>query len=371
MSDVQSAWTALRDTSEAIPALAGQLGALPPEQVAVIVFFCSPAHDGLRLSAGLKASFPSSLVVGCTTAGEFSQRGAGQGGVAALALGRGLVSKAAASLVELPRGGSDDALAQALSRAGDELAAGLGARTLAEVDPARHVGLVLLDGLSEREEAINFGLGSLCPMLPFVGGSASDDLLFKETRLFVGDRTTDAGCALLVLQTTRAFQVVRTTSFQATGAPMVVTSADPARRLVLTLDGKPAAQVYAERLGTTSDQLRKHFRAHPLGQVIGDQVWTRSPRQALPDGSLRFYCQVPEGCDCTSSTRATSSPTPTPPSQRRVARWARSRAACCSSASSASRSSTSAATRARRPGARPRASRQPASTRMARATSPT
>src|SRR5690606_4751923 len=35
--------------------------------------------------------------------------------------------------------------------------------------------------------------------------------------------------------------------------------------------------------------------SNPLGLMIDGKPWIRSPQQVLPDGSLKFYCQLLEG----------------------------------------------------------------------------
>ena len=72
-------------------------------------------------------------------------------------------------------------------------------------------------------------------------------------------------------------------------------------------------RAYARAVGVRPDELDGAvFMRHPLGIMVDDEPWIRSPQQVLPDGGIRFYCQILEGMevhvmrptDLTGETRA-------------------------------------------------------------------
>jgi hypothetical protein len=82
----------------------------------------------------------------------------------------------------------------------------------------------------------------------------------------------------------------------ASGKKMVVTGAEPARRLVTELDAEPAVEVYARLVGCPVDELTPMtFATHPLVVRLGGAEYVRSIQKANPDGSLGFYCAIDEG----------------------------------------------------------------------------
>jgi hypothetical protein len=92
------------------------------------------------------------------------------------------------------------------------------------------------------------------------------------------------------------FTVGKTCSFRPTEHAFRVTRADVENRTVYELDGKPVLDVYAKALGTTADKLTSDvFMSHPVGLVIDGEPWIRSPQRVLPDGGLKFYCNVARG----------------------------------------------------------------------------
>ena len=77
---------------------------------------------------------------------------------------------------------------------------------------------------------------------------------------------------------------------------MVVTKADPARRLVRQINAEPAAQEYARILGKDPDQLTTFtFAAHPLVVRIGGRHHVRAIQRVATNGDLVFFSAIDEG----------------------------------------------------------------------------
>ena len=284
MTTTRSAFTARSDSRQAADDL---LAALANARPRVLVFFAALDHDGALLGDALAARFPGACVLGCSTNGEFSERGHGKGGVAALAIGDDRIGACACALAEV-----DGDLEAGLARAGDTLAARLG-RPLRELDPARHVGLALLEGAHGREEAINAALGDLAPLLRFVGGSAGDNISFTGTWAYADGRLSAGGTALLVAEMRSPFEVFKTCHFTPGERSVVVTRSH--QRTILELDGRPAAAHYAELIGRRPDALGfADFLANPLGLMIDGEAWLRSLVRVEGEG-LFLACAVAEG----------------------------------------------------------------------------
>jgi hypothetical protein len=169
---------------------------------------------------------------------------------------------------------------------------------LRDVDTRRHLGFVLIDGLHGDEEVVNERLGNAAPLLDVVGGSAADDLAFERTWVTAGDQVSYHGVVLLLMESRVPFRVVKACSFESTGTTLRITRADAATRTVLEFDHRPAVEAYAAAIGVGVDRVDSGaFLAHPLGLMIDGEPWIRSPRQARPDGTLAFYCEIVEGMD--------------------------------------------------------------------------
>jgi len=279
--------------TEAAAAARDLVEAYAGETPSAVVFFCAPSIDGSALSAALGEAWPEIPVAGCTTAGEFTDREGGEGGVASLSIPRAVVPRAWAALADLRSGA-----VEAIGRAAGELARHYGAH-LRNLSPQRWVGVVLVDGVHGREEDVNAALGDVAPFLSFVGGSAGDALDFEQTKVFLNGEESDDGAVLVLCESAAPFAIFKTCSFGPGEHSWRVTRADPSRRIVYEVDGRPVMDAYAEALGVDREGPVDPalLRAHPLGIMIDGKPWIRSPQSQLPDGGLMFYCAVEEGMD--------------------------------------------------------------------------
>jgi hypothetical protein len=286
---ITSAHVAASETTEAIGQLLGQLNG---SVASAILFFSSTDHDASAIAQALRSAYPGAEVVGCTTAGELSDKASGTGGIAAIALPADKAVAAVSTLADF-ESGVDRGVALAVEQLEQQLG-----RKLSELDPERYVGLVLIDGMHGVEERVNELLGNAAPFLSFVGGSAGDDLKFAKTEVFAGEGCSDHGAALLLLELSVPFKVVKTCSFEPTGKQFRITRADVPERIVWEIDGRPAAEAYADAVGVAPENLDGTvFMSSPVGLMIDGEPWIRSPQQTVDGGGLKFYCQILEGID--------------------------------------------------------------------------
>jgi hypothetical protein len=182
--ELRTAYSARTDPGEAARELIGQFGTVDAGGGAVLRLAGGRGRADRR---ALAERFPAVPVIGCTSAGEFTERGTATSGVSAVVLPRGVVRRAAGALARLDAG-VDTGVAAAVADVEGQLQV-----SLRDADPGRYVGLVLIDGLHGSEERVNEVLGNLAPLLSFVGGSAGDDLKFAKTEVFCGGASSDHG----------------------------------------------------------------------------------------------------------------------------------------------------------------------------------
>jgi hypothetical protein len=281
---------AAHSVSKTIPAVVDDLRAawagMTPR---FITYFASPAIDPDALAAELKGAFPAAAQIGCTSAGEIVSGKMLVGGVAALALPRELAGDPAV------------ALATSIRERPEGVVDALGALAARFETPVRslshdvHLGIVLIDGLSRSEERVMDLLGDACD-LTFVGGSAGDDLQFRTTHVAVDGRAATDAAALALLRPPRGFDFVKTQSFRPLPARLVATRVDEATRTVFEFDGRDAADAYAAALGVPVAELPGLFMRHPVGLMVGDDPFVRSP-QRVDGQAVVFYCNIKEGME--------------------------------------------------------------------------
>jgi hypothetical protein len=279
--------TLLADPVEATRELAAQIGGNDAETV---VFFCSSAYDLERLQRELDNRFGGADVIGCTTAGEIALDGYANHALVGMSFPRSdfttVVGRCdeigSASLLEVCT------LVQSLIRRMRLRAPGM--------NEENTFAILLIDGLAGAEEPVLSAIARELGNIPLVGGSAGDDLAFKETSVFHGGAFRANSAVLALVHTALPFEVFKTQHITSLDRKMVITEADPVRRTVTEINAEPASEEYARMLGVDGQELRPMLLAtHPLCVRVGGDDYVRSIRSVNEDGSLTFYCAIDEG----------------------------------------------------------------------------
>lgn len=277
--------TSLKDPQAAAAALAAQIGGSP---AALRVVFASPDYDLDLLGPALFGDLADAPLIGCTTAGEIGPNG--------YLKDRGLTG------FSLPKDEFEVDLAHFggireidISGMGQRASQAVTAHS-ARSGPGQSFAMLLVDGLSMREDVLTSTIQGKLGGMPLCGGSAGQDLEFSATRLLV-DGAFQADCATLALvKTARPFEVFKTQHFLPTETKLVVTGADPGVRRVTEIDGYPATTGYAKAIGIESDRLSPEvYSKYPLVVRVGGADYVRSVQSAGPDGSLVFLCAIDDG----------------------------------------------------------------------------
>lgn len=289
MADVVRALSTRRDSGEALAELGPELADIEPS---LILFFCSSNHDGLRIQTELKKLAPTAQIVGCTTAGEFTDEAWSQGGVALLALSRAKVLRCATALADYD---GTETVEQAVQGAARRIARNLGV-DLRELSPERWVGILLNEGLHGKEDEAVEVVGHVAPLLSFVGASAGDNFKSVECTVFCEGKKSTNGSVLVLMELAVPYTIVKTCSFEATETKVRIGRVR--HRVVYEIDGRPARERYAELVGVKPEQLGDAvFGANPLGVMIDGEPWVRSPVMMMPDGGIMFGCRILEGSE--------------------------------------------------------------------------
>jgi hypothetical protein len=290
---VAAAWSA--DAAAAAAEIARQLA---PHDLSGLIVFVSPDYDAAAFATEIARRFGATPVIGCTTAGEITPEGWTEGAVVAIGFLRRRFVFMARPILDL---------ANFQVEAGRELTKRLRA-DLAAARPgfeARGVfGILLVDGLCRREEAVVTALQMALEEIPIVGGSAGDGLRFERTFVIHGGNAHIDAAVLALVATDLPFKTFRSDYYEPTATKMVVTEADIENRIVKELNAEPAAAEYARVCGIVDGPLDAFsFAAHPVLVSVGGEHFVRSIQRVNPDGSLSFFCAIDEGLVFTAATR--------------------------------------------------------------------
>jgi hypothetical protein len=99
-----------------------------------------------------------------------------------------------------------------------------------------------------------------------------------------------------VFDTPHAFLPFRVQNFQPRAGRLVITEADPERRLVIQINGLPAAEAYAEALGVAESALdARVLEAHPLLVRVGQEQVVRAIQRVTRSRALLCMSAVDAG----------------------------------------------------------------------------
>ncbi|MGY3032705.1 hypothetical protein ACVIIV_001875 [Bradyrhizobium sp. USDA 4354] len=293
-SGVAVAKSKAASVDEAVAELAAQL---PSDELALILVFLSPSYDPHHFIAEITRQFDETQVCGCTTAGELAPDGWDENSVVALAFSRTDFSAAVRPIFNLDSFRVEDG-----RRIGGELRHEL-LRATPQVDRGSPFGLVLIDGLCRREEAVMSAIYASLDDIPVVGGSAGDGMRFEKTWVFFGGKAHTNAALLILLNTSLPFRVFKCDNFEPRAQKMVVTEADIENRMVRELNAEPAALEYSRMVGIMDAKLDPFsFASHPVLVRVGGSYYARSIQRVEPDGSLHFFCAIDEGMVLTAAT---------------------------------------------------------------------
>ena len=293
-TDVTTAFAGLRrgytQTADAGDAVAQLRDQLDQPDLALVLFFCSPTYDIDLIAQAMAQAFPGVLTLGCTTAGEITPEGYRTGSLTGLSMSRAVCRAEAFHIEPLSEFAFTDGL--------DAVRAAMARMTAAEGPDfaSRTFAMLMIDGMSGAEDSVLSALHAGLGEIPLFGGSAGDDLAFARTWIYKDGRFRNDVAALVLVHTPFPFRVFKTQHFIGSDTKMVITAADPLRRVVTEINAEPAAREFARMVGLDIRELTPMiFATHPVVVRVGGADYVRSIQKVNPDGSLSFFCAIDEG----------------------------------------------------------------------------
>ncbi len=273
------------DSAQAVKTLERDLGDGP---FALVILFVSSKADASAMIAEAQRVFAPTPVIGCTTAGELANDGYCEGKIVAIALPQSHFETRTVLVPDL-----NDFDAQSII---NKMINNRHAMMESSPDWAYEFTFLMIDGLSTKEDALTSELAVGLGPVPLFGGSAGDGTRFGQTYVLYEGRALGNAAILAQVRTRCPIKVFKTDHLVPAHRRMVVTKADPAKRIVQEINAEPAAREYARILGKDPEQLTTFtFAAHPVVVQIGGQHHVRAIQQVAGNGDLVFFSAIDEG----------------------------------------------------------------------------
>lgn len=269
-----------------------ELGAAVREQLDgnspdALLVFATPDQDHEALLRAVTRECSPGVLVGCSSAGEFTREDSGAGMTCAVALsapdmrftgvlGRGLRSDRAAAAEELVRGFAGMSTASFRHR----------------------TALILTDALAGFADDLVDQLTLLTGgAYQFFGGGAGDDARFERTVVFLGTEVAADAAVALEMLSNKPVGIGVQHGWAPGGAPLRVTEAEGMR--VASLNAVPAADVFDDHATATAQPFQRDepvpfFLHNVLGIEAAEGYRLRVPLAVQPDGSVVCAADVPK-----------------------------------------------------------------------------
>ncbi len=265
-----------------------------------LILFVSPKYDPAALVSAAKAACSPRLIVGCSSAGEFTSETQGEGKVCAVAIASSQLSFTAG----IGRGISQNRVKVVEGMSSNFRCGETGAQEYC-------AALILTDALAGHADELIEELTRITGgNHQFFGGGAGDDANFKRTMVFCDEEfATDAAVALEIISSKPIGVGVRHGWSPAT-PPMRVTEAKGA--VLVSMNATPIVELFEEHARQTGQTFNRHdplpfFLHNILGIDTGSGYKLRVPLAVQEDGSVLCAAEIPSGtavCIMTTDSEA-------------------------------------------------------------------
>ena len=255
--------------------------------VKTLIYFASTCYDQKVISQLMHNALKSSVVFGCSSAGEITAGKVLKDSLVALAFNSNIFSDVKLEVIDLAdMAGSVEKAFISFENYYNE--------SSYTMDSAQYLGIILIDGVSMKEEIVMDLIGNRTNVY-FVGASAADNLKFSKTYIYADGQALTNSAALVLLKLTRnaEFQIIKTQSFKVLDQAFVANKVNVDTREVIEFNNKPALTAYSEAVGArTEAEASDFFITHPVGLVLNENdIFVRSPR-AIFGTNISFYCNL-------------------------------------------------------------------------------
>ncbi|MEO5623870.1 MAG: FIST N-terminal domain-containing protein [Dokdonella sp.] len=286
MTQVAAVHTTAQDARAAARDLAEKIHSQMDSPPNALVVFASSDYDATTLLSELQAAVRPGILVGSSSAGEFTHGTAGVGTASALAIWSAELKFA----VGIGHGVSRDGRSAAR-----DLVSGFQGL---DSDYPHRAALVMSDALAGHAEALVEELTlRTSGRYVLAGGGAGDDARFARTHVFLGTEAhTDAAVALEILSH-KPIGVGVGHGWEPASPAMRVTEVDGMR--LVGINGQPAieafdAQAREQGKAFNHDDPMPFFLHNILGIATGDGYRLRVPLAVHEDGSITCAAEIPE-----------------------------------------------------------------------------
>ncbi|MCL2721196.1 MAG: ATP-binding protein [Treponema sp.] len=258
--------------------------------VKAVIYFFSLSLEKHQIHKELTETFPGAVCIGASMHGGWSSNGAVKTGITIMSLSGDEVDE---SYVTFQEGVKKDPTLTAHNAIKD-----LKHKTQGhQINPDEYLGIIFFDGLCLGELIIKEFTMEKDLNMAFIGGAAADEMTFTGTQVCANDKISSDGLVAVILKMKIPFFFNHYVHYLPTDTSFTITRVEIMKRIAWEINGEPAAEFYARNVGVKNvkDLTMEVFARHPLGLILGDSVYIRSPNLVVGGTGLQFYCYIEAG----------------------------------------------------------------------------
>ncbi len=254
----------------------------------VVIVFASSIYDYVSLLKSLKETCNTKLLVGSSSAGEFTSGDFGTDSACAVAI--------TSNELKFTAG-----LGQGIKKDRNKVAEQLNS-VLTPVDDYQYQyysAMIFADALSgHTDEIIELLTEQTMGKYQFFGGGAGDNANFQSTHVFYETEAFTDSAIILEILSNKPIGVGAAHGWKPVGDKMRVTESDGMK--LISLNSRPAVELFIEHSKTTGQQLNINqpipfFLHNIVGIEVAGDYKLRVPLAVLPDGSIAMASDIPNG----------------------------------------------------------------------------
>lgn len=289
MSQVHNAISTLTDSEAAGRELGRSMRrAFDGAAADAVIVFASARHDYHALLGALADEAGTDVLVGSSSAGEFTQDQRGEGQVSAMALRSSEMQFAV---------GVGSQISQDPARAASQVVGSF--QGMRDRSTPYRAALVMTDALAGHTDALVEEMTlQTAGNYRFFGGGAGDDGLFQKTHVFAGRQALSDAVVALEILSEKPVGVGVAHGWEPAGGGLRVTESEGMK--LVSLNGLPALEAFSDHAARTGQAFDRSnpmpFFLHNVLGILGPQGYRlRVPLAVLEDGSVMCAADVPEG----------------------------------------------------------------------------
>ena len=246
----------------------------------LIVYYTSKSRFE-QFSKLLHDKFPNSIVIGASAYKEICRYGLTNGALLAMSFEDGI--ECFAGVIE----DIDKYPVKYIQRIQDSIS------KLKDTDNT--VCLEFCVGTTNSEEKVLSTINSLLEVyeIPLFGGTSADDGEFQTTYVGLNGKVYSNNCVFVLIRNLSGkIKIYQENIFKKTKHSFVATKVDTKQRIVYELNERPCAEVIAERLNVPVSRLEQLFPAHPLGRVVGNDLYISANKNLIDNRAISYYSRI-------------------------------------------------------------------------------